>query len=296
MKKLRKIDFYKILNKQTNKVYVGYTTNFKVRKRKHLAELKRGCHHSQKLQRSYDKHKLESFSVEVFEEGVMDIVDAYKREVELVAEFDSFHNGYNMTMGGEGIHGHFGELHWKKVKIYQYDLQGNYIQSFPTIKEASMKIYGASNGLLRFNSPVLLAFGKYLTSRVPQTKDQLCKIHRYDLNGDYMDSFYSETCAARLVGGNEQNITRAIKIKGTYLGYQWSNDYKSDIGEKVVSSKENTRKGQGRAIIQLDKITEAPIREYEVIADAIREYGWSISSCIRGLSKTAYGFKWKYKK
>ena len=52
---------YAIKNTATGKYYVGSTRNFKKRWSEHRYHLKKGSHHSLKLQRSFDKHGLVSF-------------------------------------------------------------------------------------------------------------------------------------------------------------------------------------------------------------------------------------------
>ena len=47
---------YIIANKATDKVYVGSAVNLKWREKAHFTRLTRGDHHSQKLQRSWEKH------------------------------------------------------------------------------------------------------------------------------------------------------------------------------------------------------------------------------------------------
>lgn len=58
---------YQIVNTITGKVYIGSAINFAARWRQHLSLLRRGLHHSCKLQRSWIKHGEASFRFEVIE-------------------------------------------------------------------------------------------------------------------------------------------------------------------------------------------------------------------------------------
>ena len=58
--------------------------------------------------------------------------------------------------------------------------------------------------------------------------------------------------------------------------------------------KKGTRKAQGKKVLQIDITSGKVIKEFEVLSDAIREYGWSIAPCVRGKTKTAYNYAWKY--
>lgn len=94
---------YGIVNTKTGKWYVGQAEDIKRRWGKHLRELRSGTHHSEKLQRSYEKHREGAFLFFILEECSIGELDA--REIFWIAEKDSFRNGYNMTCGGGGVRG-----------------------------------------------------------------------------------------------------------------------------------------------------------------------------------------------
>lgn len=60
---------YFITNKITGKMYIGETIDLVERKNKHLYYLRKGIHHSDKLQRSFNKYGEDNFewSHEVYE-------------------------------------------------------------------------------------------------------------------------------------------------------------------------------------------------------------------------------------
>ena len=67
---------YLITNTVTKKVYVGSSVDIKARWKEHLSSLRKGRHHSVKLQRSWDKHGEDIFKFEVIEpvENVLHLV------------------------------------------------------------------------------------------------------------------------------------------------------------------------------------------------------------------------------
>lgn len=93
---------YHITNNINNKCYIGQTLNYQNRKTTHLRNLRQGKHHSSKLQRAWDKYGEENFSFTFREVEIEKVEDLYYLEIEEIKKFDSYFNGYNMTIGGEG--------------------------------------------------------------------------------------------------------------------------------------------------------------------------------------------------
>lgn len=93
---------YIIRNTVNDKVYIGQTTmtvheRFMAHLKPSTCKAKAGY----KLYNAMKKHGNDKFYVETIEDGVpLDKLD--EREIELIAEYDSFNNGYNSTPGGDG--------------------------------------------------------------------------------------------------------------------------------------------------------------------------------------------------
>lgn len=91
---------YKITNKVNNKVYIGQTRyTVESRWRQHLKNYNIE-HRKQPLYMAFDKYGIENFEVEQVEEVNVDKLD--EREIFWIAKYDSFKNGYNATIGGNG--------------------------------------------------------------------------------------------------------------------------------------------------------------------------------------------------
>ena len=56
---------YKITNVVNNNCYIGSSTNFSRRKKRHFEQLNNGNHHSIILQRAYDKYGSNNFKIDV---------------------------------------------------------------------------------------------------------------------------------------------------------------------------------------------------------------------------------------
>ena len=89
---------YKITNKINNKIYVGKTvTTIANRWLHHLDDYKKFDWH---LYRAMRKYGIENFTIEPIEECLDDIIN--EREIYWIEKLDTFKNGYNSTLGGEG--------------------------------------------------------------------------------------------------------------------------------------------------------------------------------------------------
>lgn len=92
---------YQILNRDTGKCYIGSAVNIRKRWTVHKTHLRKGDHHSRKLQNSWNKHGEASFELVVLQqcavEGLLHVEQMY---------LDALHPQYNMapTAGsGQGV-------------------------------------------------------------------------------------------------------------------------------------------------------------------------------------------------
>jgi group I intron endonuclease len=95
---------YKITNTENNSLYIGCTINtLKHRFEEHCYRcLKTNI--KTKLCNSIRKYGVEKFTIELIDECSLEKI--YEREVELIKEYNSFENGLNSTLGGEGCLGY----------------------------------------------------------------------------------------------------------------------------------------------------------------------------------------------
>ena len=92
---------YKIINNVTKEKYVGQTTNFSRRIKDHKEALRGNRHKNPKLQASWNKYGEENFSI-TKEEFNLTKEELDKKEIEEIEKEDSFNNGFNLTLGGDG--------------------------------------------------------------------------------------------------------------------------------------------------------------------------------------------------
>lgn len=134
--------------KVTDMWYIGQTSNPEGRFNQHKYEAitKKDNTIFHKAIRRYG---LDNFVYCVLEENVL-VDNLDMREMDWIEYYDSFYNGYNMTAGGYGqVYRICGKETRKKMsesrkrrippnmkRVNKYDLNGNYIQTYNSIKEA----------------------------------------------------------------------------------------------------------------------------------------------------------------
>ena len=93
---------YFIINKITGERYVGQTTNFVRRKNEHLSQLKNKTHINKKLQNAWNKYGENNFIVEKIQYDNISKEELNNEEIKYIKQYDSYNNGYNLTIGGDG--------------------------------------------------------------------------------------------------------------------------------------------------------------------------------------------------
>ena len=93
---------YHIINKKNNKHYIGKTFDIDSRISAHFSDLNNQKHHSHKLQRAFNLYGEEYFIVEYKIIDINDENDLNLKEMQEIADQDSYNNGYNETLGGDG--------------------------------------------------------------------------------------------------------------------------------------------------------------------------------------------------
>ena len=93
---------YFIINKITGERYVGQTTNFVRRKNEHLSQLKDKTHINKKLQNAWNKYGENNFIVEKIQYDNISKEELNNEEIKYIKQYNSYNNGYNLTIGGDG--------------------------------------------------------------------------------------------------------------------------------------------------------------------------------------------------
>lgn len=93
------IGIYKITNKINGHSYIGLSTKVEERWKYHLSPYNQERESHKTLYQAFAKYGVENFDFEILEECKIEELGA--KEKYYIDKFDTYHNGYNMTAGGE---------------------------------------------------------------------------------------------------------------------------------------------------------------------------------------------------
>ena len=189
---------YKIVNDINDKVYIGKTlASIEKRFYEHCKDSKDLHKENRPLYKAMNKYGIEHFSIQEIEQ--VSINDLSQREQYWINQYDSYHNGYNATLGGEG------------KQVYDYEV---IIQSFLSgkiVKELAQE-FECDQGTI---GKVIALAG--LDSRSNEHKRKSIPISAYDLDGQLIQSFESSKQASEWLyqigktkSQNWDNITATI--------------------------------------------------------------------------------------
>jgi group I intron endonuclease len=205
----------------SGKHYIGKTVNPKARKREHLCNSKTI---NNKFYCAVRKYGLDSFEYEVLFESILLSIDELnsvlnKKEKHFIKMFDSFNNGYNLTLGGDG---QIGFKHSEKTKALYRQQRQSY--SKETLEKMSNSAKGKSPSKETIEKIRLGNIGKGMSEAnkklVSQQKSK--PIIQFDLQGNFIKEWKSATEAGKFYNTPHSNINRCCKTnKGTAKGFIW---------------------------------------------------------------------------
>jgi group I intron endonuclease len=108
---------YKILNKNTGKAYIGQTINKpEIRFNYHTSRLKKGTHDNEYLQRSFNKHGIDSFMFyTILKTDDLESLNLYEEQFIKILRATDRNFGYNIRPGG--ANSKLSEEHKRKIGL-----------------------------------------------------------------------------------------------------------------------------------------------------------------------------------
>ena len=93
---------YSIINNKTKERYVGQTIDLERRKKEHFKDLESNKHLNKKLQSAWNKYGKNNFSFEYQKYDLANKDELNSLEKAFIQQYNSYYNGYNLTLGGDG--------------------------------------------------------------------------------------------------------------------------------------------------------------------------------------------------
>lgn len=217
---------YGIKNCVNEKMYVGQAINIYKRWEDHICDLDDGKHYNVHLQRSWNLYGRQNFQFLILEKCLAEELN--EKEIFYVEKFDSYRNGYNQTLGGDGSLGYrhsedviekmcqIQQERFKDIKnreilrdahafeskpIYQIDFEGNIVQEWPSVNWAGKMlnfninaIYNALNHLKRKKT-----YGGYIWIYVDEYNKETFDINWYITRQWSYKSYYQYDLNLNLV-------------------------------------------------------------------------------------------------
>lgn len=250
------------------------------------------------LHKAVRKYGYENFKrtiIKIFPDNEEGRKQAFELEAILVNEtLLKSKSTYNTALGGR-------ETENLMKTVYMFDLNGNYLRSFKSAREAAAYIQpdnqdnaraAIKNNCLGTTSSSYGYFWSY-TKEFTYKNERVKEVAQYTINGKFLRTFKSITEAEVALSLN--NITQAIYKKGSAGGYQWRY-FEGDTSDIPTLVNVKT-KNLFLPIIMFDKSGKI-IKKFDCVKQCVNEYPeLSASQINRVLNKTIKshkGYTFKY--
>lgn len=291
---------YKITNKIDGKVYIGKSINIYYRWTQHIKIAKNPSKYrdgNRPLYHAMSKYGIDNFEFEIVDICVEEML--CEREIYWIDIYDcttlSGH-GYNLTPGGEN--GNFSQA----KKAYQYDLNGNFVAEYNTIRDAAVAICNKPDA-----SAIQNAMGKIGSQSYgyqwrydkydkiePYVKhrNNVFRVAKYDEDGNLVATYRSVKEAADSIG-KSKSIVRLSCLNKVRCAGGFTFRYYDDKPEQTNCMRHKDNPGRdGRAIKQMDgdivlRIFDSAkdVAEYLKVTDRSALY-----KCCNHKLKTHFGY------
>lgn len=253
---------YKATNIITNKSYIGYCVDFKERKSRHLRNAKNGI--DTRFYRAIRKYGENNFIWEKIYENLPSIKACKTIEKKMILKYNTYVNGYNSTLGGDGGFTGYNSGVFKKGLIpwnHNKKLSPIYIQK---LKDADRS---------KSYRPVL----------------------QYTLNGKFIREWSSCKDVQKKYNFLVHMVASNKYPNKSAYGFMWK--YKNGrIYRRIKPIAPMDSSRMGKRIVQLT-LNGQKIKVWKNAYTVWKIKGFhcsSIGRCLNGIAKTAYKYKWKY--
>lgn len=280
---------YKFENKINGQVYIGQSVNIEKRYKQHKTNCNLSDRNKSKFYQALNELGFDNFSFTIIEHCLPNELN--EKEIYWINYYNSVEQGYNTLSGGT-----YGYIVDREL-IYKAWDEGLSVQEIANKLEISKTLTReALHSYPNYSIEESHRRGGNLAYQTTLSNQSLNKasgrrVYQYDLNGNYINDYSSVYEAARQTNTQESAIRKVISGER-----QTSNDF---IWFDSKQDKVEPRKSNGKAknINQYD-INDNYITSYISLTEAAKAVNGDrslIGKVCRGIRKTAYGYKWKFK-
>lgn len=272
---------YKITNKINNKVYIGKSCDIYTRWYAHKSAALHPNwkkYNNSALYKAIREDGNENFSYEIIELVPVEQLD--ERERYWINYYNSYNNGYNLTLGGDGYNLHD---HNKIAELWEEGLTIKQISEIISCSLSAVGIVLSANGITT-EEKLERSKEDAKNSYMPYAKKI---IKRDPITFEIVEEFPSLAQAAASLG-----VCRATFREGLSTNH---NFYKNYFWE--VQAPNKFRDMTARAVAQIDLNTNEIIKTFPSLSAAAKEINGCVSTLsrvCRGILKTSKGFGWKF--
>lgn len=208
---------YQITNDVNQKIYIGKTENsIEKRFKEHCWDASRERNEKRPLYNAMRKYGVEHFHIELIEETD----NPEEREIYWIEKKQSFKNGYNATIGGDGR------------KYIDYDLVVKTYQDLQNIKLVAKQLHHDESTI----SKILKEKNIDIKSSIEWMRENRGKkVGQYDLNDNFIQSFDSRGLASKYLIDNHYTTSVAIDAVAGRIGQVCNGKRKTAYGFKWKS-------------------------------------------------------------
>ena len=186
---------YQIINDINNKIYIGKTElSIDKRFKEHCSDAFKERNEKRPLYSAMRKYGIEHFHIELIEETD----NPEEREKYWIEQKQSFKNGYNATLGGDG------------KKYLDYDLIIASYKEIKSIKDTAISLGISSDSVsnvLRANNISIITSSEVIQKKYGKV------VNMYDLQNTFLKTFPSVNAAAKYMVENNLTGCKMTTIK-----------------------------------------------------------------------------------
>ncbi len=247
LKNIKKTGVYKISYNDSNRVYIGSTTqSFYIRWIQHMWEFRNNCHTNPKMMNVVNKYGLSSLNFEIIEvvKGNNKILE---REQYYIDFYDAYNNGLNCSPSAYNSVGckrseETMEKHFYHV-VSQYKQTGEYVATFKSMKEAAEKtgtdyitISNVCNGKTRIANSFQWRKGNCKKNIPPVKFKNETTVYQYSDEGVFLKEWNSIKEISKYFERPQNTISISIKRGRAFEEFFWSKEKKEKLMFKKIGN------------------------------------------------------------